>query len=213
MIMIKKTLYIISTILSILSISLITWVLWPVEDDKLNSETQEVKQEEVDEYTLKMMQAIKDMESEFPPAITYDETEEEMYKNPYILGIRKAFDNYLNGTNVGVEELIAIEEAGFDELNESSFSMDNCGLSKYKSYLDSKFFLYHVENGEFGGLHARIVFTDKPDKLFWVWVYMLGGDEPSLRGFCEVELDEENKTKFIEAMKEYINSEDFKYSI
>lgn len=214
MIMIKKTLYIISAILSILSISLITWALWPTEDEKSNPETQEVKQEEDDEYTSKMMQAIKDMESEFPPALTGDETGEELYKNPYVVHIRTALDNYLNGSNIGVEEALYMNSVNI-EMEETEPSEHNCRLSDFKDYFDSKFFLYDVENNEYGGLHAWIVFTDKPDKIFLAWVYLLGaGDgEYSLRTLCEAGPPEEDKEEFIKIMKEYINSEKFKYSI
>jgi hypothetical protein len=140
-----------------------------------------------------VMSAIKEMESTQPPRIRGDETEEEVYNNPYIKHIRVALNGYLDGSNLGTEESFPL---GITE---------NCGLDKFdRSYYKSKFIVFNAEDSKYGGLQTWIVFVDKPDALFWTWVYNLGWDNKtySLRGFCKVGPPEDKKEKFIELIKD-----------
>lgn len=144
-------------------------------------------------------------EAEQPPRIAGNETEEEIYNNPYIKHIRTALNGYLDGSNTGAEEAIALDENKSDE----------CGLDSFdKSYYQSKFFLYDVSDNDYGGVQAYIVFVDKPDTIFWAWVYRLGGDgEYSLRGFCKAGPPDESKDKFIQTMRSLIESSEMKFSL
>ena len=107
--------------------------------------------------------------------------------------------------NIGAEEVIALEE---------SSKSDKCGLGIVdKSYYESKFLLYGAADNDYGGVQAYIVFIDKPDTIFWAWVYRLGGDgEYSLRGFCKTGPPDESKKEFTETMKSIIERGEFKFS-
>jgi len=126
----------------------------------------------------KISDAIKQVESEEPSRISENPTEEEVYNNEYVKNIRTGLNGYLDGTNIGVDEY-AIEKS---DLNEKK-----CGLNSFdKSYYKSKFIVVSASDNDYGGVQADIFFIDKPDTLFWAWVYRLDGDgEYELRGFCE----------------------------
>lgn len=133
------------------------------------------KSKEVSEQ--KIADAIKKIESEEPPRISDNPTEEEVYNNEYIKHIRVALDDYLAGKTDTADE--AREEM---ELSADS----KCGLGIFdKTYYQSKFIVISAEDNDYGGVQADIFFIDHPDKLFWVWVYKLGDGEYSLRAFCE----------------------------
>lgn len=106
----------------------------------------------------------------------------------------------MSGSNNGVEDAALVKTGQV-----------NCGLESFdKIYYKSKFIIYAAADNEFGGVQANIVFVDKPDTVFWTWVYRLGGDgEYSLRGFCKNGPSEEKKTEF----KDYIDGiiKDTKY--
>lgn len=140
--------------------------------------------------------AIKYAESQEPPRIRGDETPQEIYSNPYIKHIRTALNGYLDGSNTGAEEAIALDENKSDE----------CGLDAFdKSYYRSKFLVFDAKDNDYGGVQTWIVFVNKPDTLFWAWVYRLGGDgDYSLRGFCKAGPPDDKKEKFAEAVKELI---------
>ena len=79
-----------------------------------------------------------------------------------------------------------------------------CGLKSFDiSYYKSKFTVASVEAHPAGGVELNIVFVNKPDKVFTVWVY---GEESNweLRTFCDAGLN----TEAIETMnrdnKQYI---------
>jgi len=154
----------------------------------------------------KIAEAIRKIEAEEPPRITGNETEEEIYSNPYIKHIRTALNGYLDGSNIGAEEVIALKEAN---------GSDKCGLDIVdKSYYESNFFLYDVKDNDYGGVQAYIVFLDKPDTIFWAWVYRLGGDsEYSLRGFCKVGPPNELREEFIQTIINLIERGEIRFSL
>ena len=167
------------------------------------TESEKTEDAAAEDYDIEaFMEAIKHTEATQPPRITGNETVEEIYNNPYVTHIRFALDNYLNGSNVGAKEAIMLEETGDNT---------DCGLSNFdKSYYSSPFFVYDVADNEYGGVQTWIVFTEKPDTLFWTWVYRLGWDgEYSLRGFCESGPPKDKRAEFLERMQEYINSDEF----
>lgn len=138
--------------------------------------------------TQAIMDAIKRVEAEQPPRIGASPTAAEIYASPYIQHIRLAINAYLNGSNTGIEGP-ALGDASDPE----------CGLTNFdKSYYKSKFVIIEAEDNDYGGVAAYIVFADKPDSIFWAWVYQLGGDggEYSLRGFCRTGPPDEKKVEF-----------------
>lgn len=102
-----------------------------------------------------------------------------VYKEPYVLFLRKALDAYLSGNLDGVEIAgMAIESRNEDGKKSGLDSFD-------KSYYQSKFVVITINNSIAGGKEIQIIFQDKPDKLFWVWIYQLAGEkeEYELRSF------------------------------
>lgn len=144
----------------------------------------------------KASEVVKFGESQESSRINDDETAQEIFANPYIKHIRPALDGYLDGSNIGVEETAL-----------SAVGMDECGLNTFdKSYYKSKFLIFDAKNNEYGGVQTWVVFVDKPDTLFWVWVYRLGGDgEYVLRGFCKAGPSDDKKTEFTNVVTKMIN--------
>jgi len=144
------------------------------------SEVTEGVEEEID--VEKLIAGIKYAESQREDEAADDviktTSEKEFYDNPYIKHLRTAFNGYLEGTNNGVEEGVAEKSKLESELK--------CGLGSFdKSYFKSNFNVIEVERNDYGGIVAYIAFSDKPDRVFWAWIYQYGGGDYTLRGFCE----------------------------
>lgn len=123
----------------------------------------------------KIADYIKDLESENPPRIGKLPTEEEILNSPHIKQIRIALNGYLDGTNTGLED---------SALNVTSDEM-KCGLNNFsKIYYRSKFVILSASDNDYGGVQVFLVFVDKPDTVFWAWVYGISGEQ-RLRTFCE----------------------------
>ena len=132
--------------------------------------------------TEKLMAGIKYAESqredEAADAVIKTTSEKELYDNPYIKHLRKAFNGYLDGTNNGVEE-------GVTEKSELEGGL-KCGLDSFdRDYYKSEFTIIKTEKNDYGGIVAYSAFLNQPDKVFWAWVYQYSGGEYILRGFCE----------------------------
>lgn len=124
-----------------------------------------------------------------------------VYKNPFVLHIRKAFDSYLLGTNEGISE-IAIKA---DKMEEGISGLDSFS----KDYYKSKFIVFAINDGLFGGKIVNIVFQDKPDKLFNVWVYKVTDGSYELRGFWQNEnFTEEEMQKIRKQYKVYLQDKE-----
>lgn len=81
-------------------------------------------------------------------------------KDPYILFLRKTFDDFLN------ENYIIGDNISLIGLH---------GLKLYdKEYFRSKFFVGTIENSEGGGMNLQIGFVDRPDRVFFAWIYDKG---------------------------------------
>jgi hypothetical protein len=123
----------------------------------------------------KIMDAIKHLESENPPRIGENPTDEEIFNSPHVKQIRIALNGYLNGTNEGLED-------GATYLTSEKMK---CGLDNFdKTYYQSKFVILDAMDNDWGGILAYIAFIDKPDTVFWVWVYGTTGEQ-RLRMLCE----------------------------
>lgn len=103
----------------------------------------------------------------------------DAYEDPFVIHLRKALNGYLDGSNYGMSEPKLVVESG-----ESDNYLE--GLSSFsKSYYQSKFIVYYLDDSIAGGKDIQIIFQDKPDKLFRAWVYRLSSGKYDLRGFSQ----------------------------
>lgn len=105
-----------------------------------------------------------------------------VYQDPYVIHLRKALNEYLYGTDEGVE--IAETAITATESARTRFGLDSFD----RSYYESNFVVLSINPGAFGGVEVTIMFQDKPDKVFIAWLYLMGTDEEGIydfRGFWE----------------------------
>ena len=143
--------------------------------------------------------AIKAVESERPPGIAENPTEEGIYTNPFVMHIRTAFKNYLAGSTDGVEDWKA-----------NTAGEQTCGLGSFdKALYKNKFVVLNAYKNDYGGVQADIVFVDKPDALFWAWVYQYGNEsgEYTLRAFCENGPRDDKKAEFSKMMRDLLQGD------
>lgn len=109
-----------------------------------------------------------------PLELTPEQYEEskQVYADEALISFRKILDDYL----VGKPPLTDTEEG---ILEPDSYLVGQ--LEPYKAYFSSKFIVVYIQNALFGGVEAKILFKDKPDQLFHVWLY--DADKWELRGF------------------------------
>ncbi len=84
-----------------------------------------------------------------------------VYKDPFVLHLRKALNAYLANDK------------------ELAWALDKFDRDYYKS----KFIVLSLDQSVMGGVMIDILFQDKPDKIFSAWVYKLSDDKYELRGF------------------------------
>jgi hypothetical protein len=117
-----------------------------------------------------------------------------VYKNPFVIYLRKALNAYFAHDSSGVD--IARVAVDKDE-REGIIS----GLDSFdKSYYRSKFVVITINDSMAGGKDIQILFQDKPDRIFYAWVYQLATGEYELRGFNSKESFDP------EAMKDMTNA-------
>jgi len=85
------------------------------------------------------------------------------YNAPEIRGLRHEFDAYRSG-EAGPETVRSLRPYG-------------------ASLVSDRFFVFSSERGLVGGYNINIQFRHHPDAMYTVWLYMLGGVEPSIRAF------------------------------
>lgn len=101
----------------------------------------------------------------------------QTYKKPYVQFVRKALDAYLANDSSGVN--ISMGAVTKDH-REGIIS----GLDSFdKSYYKSKFVVVTINDSIAGGKDIQIIFQDKPDRIFYAWVYQLADGTYELRGF------------------------------
>ena len=106
--------------------------------------------------------------------IMQDKYEAILKKDPYVIFLRKTFDDFLN------ENYIVGDNISIIGLH---------GLKLYdKEYFRSKFFVLTIENAEGGGVNLEIGFVDKPDRVFFAWIYDKG-NAFSLKVFVDANLN------------------------
>ena len=91
-------------------------------------------------------------------------------KDVHVKAIRSMLDDYNNSSN---RQNVSLAKGVKDSLNYYD-----------TGYLKSKFFLLDMQEGVFGGKKANIIFIDKPDKIFFVWL-----TQDEIRGFGRLETE------------------------
>jgi hypothetical protein len=145
------------------------------------------------------------VEKNYPVAEEITFTDEQLkdyyavYADPYVLHIRKALNDYLSGTNEGME----IPDAVIEKHDTGDGSL--AGLAAFeRSYYQSKFVVMALEDALMGGKTATIIFQDKPDRVFTAWIYRLGDDQYDLRGFWEDATATERIEEHLKTFGKYI---------
>jgi hypothetical protein len=118
-----------------------------------------------------------------------------VYQNPYVLFLRKALDVYLTNSNeMDIPKIVAQANTQDGIIN---------GLDSFnKDYYKSKFVVININNNIAGGKNIEIIFQDKPDRVFYAWVYQLAGGTYELRGFYSKEKIDK---KALEEMIDYLS--------
>jgi len=102
-----------------------------------------------------------------------------VYSDPYVVHVRTALNGYLDGTNVGMDiPDLVIQPRVEDGVTSGLDSFD-------RSYYQSKFVVFAINDNIGGGKEIDIIFQDKPDKMFAAWVYSAGEGYYDLRGFWQ----------------------------
>ena len=97
-----------------------------------------------------------------------------VYKNSDVRYLRTLFDSYLNNSGGTKEERQQLQKWN-------------------KDYFRSKFMVMSRENNMFGGTLIKILFQDRPDKVFVAWVYPEGSNKhPTLRRFDAGDFSDED---------------------
>ncbi len=126
-----------------------------------------------------------------PTAIDLDPKQLEqyyqVYKNNFVLYLRKALDAYLANDSSGVNiSMAAVQEDRRDGIITGLDAFD-------KNYYKSKFIVLTINDSIAGGKDIQIIFQDKPDRIFYVWVYQLADESYELRAFNSKEYFEERR--------------------
>lgn len=102
--------------------------------------------------------------------LVFTKEQEKMFlktkKEPYILGLKKALNQYIKGIKSDcVDEFAIVKDNSRKEQN---------GLSSFdKEYFKSKFYVMSVESNIMGGINLNVMFEYKFDKMFSVWMYKI----------------------------------------
>lgn len=174
----------------------------PAATEETLSATENEKHGDTEELARKIVAAIAE-ENKQNLENVQEMTEEDIYQNPFVMHIRVALNGYLYGS-MKEEDL---------ETSESEGEM-KCGLANFdKLYYKSKFVVLQVEPNKYGGMNSYITFVDKPDAVFWAWVYEYGeSGQYVLRGLCEKGY--ENKAESIKELKKILaRPGQFNYSL
>lgn len=108
--------------------------------------------------------------------VAYDN---EIRKNEFVQYLRKALD--------------------------SSIAGDNFDLTNYSDYIKGKFIVLATSTAPGGGSSIILMFKDKPDKVFYAWVYDYLDGKYDLRGFMEYDLAKNEAPNIQETQKSFIN--------
>lgn len=106
----------------------------------------------------------------------------KVYKNPAVLYLRKALNAFLSNdsSNINISN-VAVEKDTRDGIISGLDSFD-------KEYYRSKFVVLTINKSISGGVDIQILFQDRPDRIFYAWVYKLADESFELRGFNSKEV-------------------------
>lgn len=131
-----------------------------------------------------------------------EEQYKKTYNQPYVKFLRTALDDYLAGD--GSSERIL--QASVTPINKDGITS---GLDSFdKGYYESKFVIFSIDDSISGGKDIQIIFQDKPDRIFYAWVYELSDDNYELRDFKSEEYPAEKMHEIVEAYKDYVFNKD-----
>jgi hypothetical protein len=100
-----------------------------------------------------------------------------LYQDPFVLQVRRSLDRYLRGEFRGLEWAPVVKGILGDGTD---------GLGSFdKSYYKSKFIVIQTEGFLGGGKTVSIVFIDRPDRMFDVWIYRLASGSYEMRAFSQ----------------------------
>lgn len=105
----------------------------------------------------------------------------QTYKNPFVIYLREALNAYLDNdiskVNITSNALIKTSDENFIR-----------GLDAFdKEYYKSKFVVLTFTKHKAKGIELRIMFQDKPDRIFDAWIYRFADGDFELRGFASDE--------------------------
>lgn len=195
-------------------------VIWAVnkteeKQDRISKEEQEIEKltnflDDLEE-SVEATQGAEQLDEIMVGSCTLDELglDEDVYdqllnsyKDPFVIHVRTALDNYLAGSKDGLGALV-----------ESGIGLDDVvdGLDNFdKNYYKSEFMIYWVENEAIGGgKEITIIFKDMPDKLFTAWVYDFYGGSYELRSFRETDFSDTEVESIVLELECYIDDSKF----
>ena len=110
---------------------------------------------------------------------------EDINKEGYIVYLRNTFNDMLINPEIYKDELILFPDT---------------------SYLQSKFIVLNTDYAPGGGYSVVLLFKDKPDRIFYAWVYEFHSTKDYyLRSFKEYDTDENNSPSVGKSQRIFIN--------
>lgn len=105
----------------------------------------------------------------------------QTYKNPSVIYLREVLNAYLDNDVSKVN----ITTNALKKTSDENFIR---GLEAFnKEYYKSKFVVLTFIKQKAGGVEMRIMFQDKPDRIFDAWIYRFTDGDFELRGFASDE--------------------------
>lgn len=96
----------------------------------------------------------------------------DSYKDPFVIQIRTTLNSYLKDPKTLSETIL------------EGLGDGNSGLKNFSSdYYKGRFVVMDIKKALAGGEEVSILFPDKPDKVFWVWIYKTTASGYEMRGF------------------------------
>ena len=146
---------------------------------------------------------------------------EEVVKDRFVQYLRIALNNWLSGKYDTISNPRLSNQCEYGGLvdglqcPDTVFTDSSYGISKIEQdYLKSKFIVFQTDPAPFGGESIVLMFKDKPDKVFYAWVYRYYDKDPSdpndirgfdLRALNEYDLTENKAPSIEETQKMFIN--------
>lgn len=130
-----------------------------------------------------------------------------MAEDPYVQYLRTAINGYINSSYTTGGEYNGLVDGVHHEDSVSVFGeIERIG----EDYLKSKFIVLETDPAPFGGESIVLIFKDKPDQVFYAWVYDYTDGKGhhqgyDLRGFSVYDAAENGAPDIQTTQKTYIN--------